>query len=499
MSYETCFDGVGLAECLNANLIKSLQREEDLTVDMNTLFVLIGACLLFFMQIGFAFVEVGSVQMKNQKNILSNNVLDVSLGVIAWYLIGYGIAYGYDDYIVDGKENGFIGTNGYFLAGDSFRDDDVSDSQMGFKWANWVYQWGFAASCTAIISGAVMERISTSCYILYAMCMTGFIYPIMVHMTWSEGGWMSVFREENLLSECGVVDFAGSGVIHMTGGIAALIGAIMVGPRIGRFGPNGEILKLPQLSSVYQTVGTLALWFGSYGFNAMSCLYLIGNGYATARVMINSTLSGAIAGACSTLFALVNDGYINSAATNNGILSGFVAVASVSGIVQPEGAIVIGCIAGIIYQLSSRLLLKLRIDDSINASPVHLFSGAWGMIATGLFAEETNYGKAYYPGRQDSCCGVFYGCGGSQLAAQIVFILVNLAWTSFTCIAVLVIAKFTIGLRVSDEIEEIGIDSSKHGGIVDYFIEPKGYDGSIAVGSADLQEKEANMNIKEKV
>mmetsp|Transcript_5837 Transcript_5837/g.8757 ORF Transcript_5837/g.8757 Transcript_5837/m.8757 type:complete len:487 (-) Transcript_5837:3-1463(-) len=486
MSYETCYTGDDLADCLNGNLIKALEREEELILDINTLFVLIGACLVFFMQIGFAFLEVGSVQMKNQKNILIKNVFDASLGAIAWYVIGYGIAYGYDDYVVDGTGNGFIGTNGYFLAGDSFRGDGESESQLGYKWANWLYQWAFAATCATIVSGAVMERISFSCYLIYAVCLTGFIYPVMVHMTWSEGGWMSAFREDHLLSKCGVVDFAGSGVVHMTGGVAALVGASMVGPRTGRFGPNGEVRSLPQLSWVYQTIGTLALWFGWYGFNGMSSLYIIGNGYATAKVMINSTISGAMAGICSTMLARVLEGYVDPAAANNGILSGFVAITGPSGVVQPEGAIVIGCIAGIIYQLASKLLLKLRIDDVVNAAPVHLFCGAWGMLATGLFAEESNYGRAYYPERQGVCCGVFYGCEGNQLAAQVVFILVNMAWTSVTCFVMFTVARFTVGLRVSKDIEEIGMDSSKHGGMVDYVLEAKGADGSMSGGAADF-------------
>ncbi|KAG5192644.1 ammonium transporter [Tribonema minus] len=468
MATTVCVDGIGLAACINENLNAEMGRLDDLALSVNTFWLLFGAVLVFFMQSGFAFLEVGCVQRKNQKNILIKNVFDASIGALAWYVAGYGIAFGYDSYVKTGDTNGFIGTTGYFLAGSTFRGGDVSDEDLGYTWANWLFQWAFAATCATIVSGAVMERISFGCYLIYAVTLTGFIYPIMVHMTWSAGGWMSAFREDFLLSRCGVVDFAGSGVVHMTGGVAALVGAVMVGPRAGRFGPSGEVRALPQLSWVYQAIGTLFLWFGWYGFNGVSTLLITGKGLVAAKVMINSTLSGAIGGLSSTLVALLMNGYIDPAAANNGILSGFVAITGPSGVVQPEGALLIGFIAGLIYQGASNLLLKLRIDDVVNAAPVHLFCGMWGMFAVGLLAEEHNYGRAYYEDRADICCGAFYGCGGNQLAAQIVFILVNLAWTGVTSAIMFTVAKYTVGLRVSKEVEEMGMDSSKHGGLADY-------------------------------
>jgi ammonium transporter, Amt family len=254
----------------------------------------------------------------------------------------------------------------------------------------------------------------------------------------------------------------------MTGGIAALVGATMVGPRTGRFGPDGEVRTLPQLSWVYQAIGTLLLWFGWYGFNGVSSLMIVGKGYVAAKTMVNSTLSGAISGISSTIVAQLAHGYVDPAAANNGILSGFVAITGSCAVVQPEGAILIGAVAGVIYQAAAKLLLKLKIDDVVNAAPVHLFCGAWGIFAAGLLAEEGNYGRAYYPERQSTCCGAFYGCGGHQLGAQVVFILTNLAWTSVMSAAVFMLAKLTVGLRVSQEVEEMGMDSSKHGGIADY-------------------------------
>jgi Amt family ammonium transporter len=287
-------------------------------------------------------------------------------------------------------------------------------------------------------------------------------------MTWNKGGWMSSFREDYLVSNCGVVDFGGGGVVHMTGGIAALIGAYMVGPRIGRFGPNGEVRSIPQLSWVYQTIGTLILWFGWYGFNGMSSVYIVGNGLITAKVMVNSTIAASISCISSLLVAYLTMGFIDPDAVNNGVIGGLAAITGACGVVEPEGAVLIGFIAGFIYQGGKLLLLKLRIDDVINASPVHFLCAVWGMLATGLLAEETNYGLYYYTERQHECCGAFYGCGGNLLGAQTIFVLVDIAWTGTTVFAMFIIAKYTVGLRVSEEIEILGMDSSKHGGLADY-------------------------------
>lgn len=460
MNFQDCASSTpeDFQSCVSTSLLQ-------ISNDMNTFWLLVGAAFVFVMQVGFAFLEVGCVQVKNQKNILIKNVFDASLGCLAWYVTGFGIAFGTDDFANDGQSNGFIGTDGFVLAGDKFRGPNTDE---GYQWAFWLFQWAFAAAGATIVSGAVMERIAFGAYLIYTVVLTGFLYPVMVHMTWSTGGWMSAFREDHLLSKCGVLDFAGSGVVHMTGGVCALVGAVMVGPRLGRFGPDGEVRNMPQLSWVYQAVGTLFLWFGWYGFNGMSSLYIVGKGLTAAKAMVNSTISGSTAGVSSTLVAYFLQGYIDPAAANNGILSGFVAITGSCGVVEPEGALLIGAVAGVIYQAGSALLLKLRIDDVVNATPVHMFCGMWGIFAAGLLAEPNNYGEAYYAARQDTCCGAFYGCGGHQLGAQVVFILVDLAWCGTMAFLMFTVARYTVGLRVPAEHEEMGMDSSKHGGMADY-------------------------------
>ncbi|CAN0065948.1 unnamed protein product [Pylaiella littoralis] len=409
-------------------------------------------------QLGFSMLEVGSVSIKNTRNILVKNIGDACIGAIVWWLVGHGVAFG-EDY---GR---FIGTRTFFaLKGSGFESEDGTLTN-GYEYAVWVFQWTFAATTSTMVSGAVAERIDFNAYIVYSIVLTAFIYPVVVHWAWS-GGWASAFvPEEDLLFGCGLLDFAGSGVVHGLGGLAALCACIVVGPRIGRFNDDGSVNRLPQQSVVLQTLGTLILWWGWYGFNGVSTLTLSGGGSArAAKVMAVTTISGAFGAVTNSLLGYYRLGYWDSAAANSGVLSGLVGITAGCAVVEPEAAMVIGIVAAFVYTYSSEWMLKLKIDDVVDAVPIHFFCGVWGVIAVALFATKDGYANVYYADRADKCAGAFYGGDGSTLAVGVVFLLALIGWTCGTCMVLFLGIKHTIGIRVSPEMEKLGMDDTKHGG-----------------------------------
>ncbi|CAN0065812.1 unnamed protein product [Pylaiella littoralis] len=412
---------------------------------------LLTASVLPFLQ----FIEqVGSVSVKNTKNILIKNIGDASLGAICWWLLGYGFSFGE-------SKGRFIGSDSFALKGPTFESDDGTLTN-GYAYAGWLFQWAFAATAATIVSGAVAERVSFNAYIVYSIVLTSFIYPVVVHWGWG-GGWASAFAGEDLLFDCGVIDFAGSGVVHMTGGCAALCAAIVVGPRLGRFNEDGTSNTLPQQSAVLQSLGTLILWFGWYGFNGASTLAIVGLSSVAAKTMVTTTISAAFGAVTTVLLAKMNVGYWDGGAANNGLLAGLVGITAGCSTCEPEGAMVIGIVSGFIYTGASKLLIMLKIDDVVDAVPVHCFCGAWGVFAASLFATKDNYVLSYY-GTADKCAGVFYGGSGNAVAANLAFIAALAAWTCGTCMVLFMAIKFTIGMRVDKEMEQIGMDDSKHGG-----------------------------------
>ena len=393
------------------------------------------------------------VNVKNTKNILIKNVFDASIGAICWYVLGYGFAFGTSMGSESGG-GGLIGTDSFFLS--------IDDSAKSM----WLFQWAFAATAATIVSGAVAERVTFGCYIAYSIVLTSFIYPVVVHSGWSGNGWASAWREDDLLFGCGVTDFAGSGIVHLCGAIAALVAAIVVGPRIGRFEEKG--IKMPQQSVIFQTLGTLILWFGWYGFNGVSTLALSGLSSVAAHAMVTTTISAG-AGCLSTVavsYFLSKDHEISINAANNGILAGLVAITSGCATVEPVGALCIGVIASFFYLGGDHLMNKFQIDDVVGAVPVHGFCGLWGLIAPGLFSSVKMYGQGYYGDRAEECAGLFYGGSGASLGAALVFALFLFAWVGITSTMLFVGCKYTIGVRVSREVEEAGMDDSKHGGKV---------------------------------
>lgn len=431
---------------------------ESLTSDISLLYgrldilwLLFGAYLVFFMQCGFALLEAGSVRAKNTKNILLKNVLDACLGAIIWWFMGFPIALG--------------DSTGKFAGGKDFFMKDLTANVNGSSnyFAFWMFQWAFAATAATIVSGAVAERCKFVAYLVYTTCLTAFIYPVVVHWAWSSEGWLSAWTGDDApyLKANGLIDFAGSGVVHMTGGAAALVGAVFLGPRTGRFTPTGAVVDMPGHSTVLAALGTFILWFGWYGFNPVSTLAFEYMGDA-ARVAVTTTLSAA-AGGCTTLaihVALKNPPDVFPAL--NGILAGLVSITAPCPVVEPWAAAFIGFVGGFVYYGSSSLLKKLQIDDPLDASPVHFFCGIWGVLSVGLFAEKEYVGSVY--AQDPDAYGAFMGGGGKQLGNQIIGVLAITGWVCSTCALVFGTLKALKMLRVSAEDEELGLDSSHHGG-----------------------------------
>ncbi|XP_063676983.1 uncharacterized protein LOC134813224 [Bolinopsis microptera] len=333
---------------------------------MDTVWVIICAGMVFLMQMGFALVEVGTVRIKNTKNILVKNMLDACIGALSFWLIGYALAFG-------DTTSGFIGTNGFALKTlDMRRGGEFNDRPyQGKKYAIFLFQWAFAATAATIVSGAVAERCKVIAYFVYSFVLTVFVYPVVVHWGWSDNGWASAFApKEDRLFGVGVIDFAGSSVVHMVGGLTALIGAIFLGPRYGKF-VEGKAQTMVFQSSTFQTLGTLVLWFGWYGFNCGSTLTIAGAASDVAgKVAVTTTIGAASAGVTATVIGFIFEGHISIGRTNNGILAGLVSITAGCSVVDVEMAFLIGVIGAIVYYSASKLLTCLHIDDVVDASQI---------------------------------------------------------------------------------------------------------------------------------
>jgi Amt family ammonium transporter len=402
------------------------------------------------MQCGFAMLCAGSIRQKNVKNIMLKNILDACGGAIGFWVIGYALAYG-----SNGK---FVGITGEkFLLND---DDD---------YITFFFQFTFAATAATIVAGTVAERCKMVAYLCYSLFLTGFVYPVVVHAIWNPDGFLAASNPDAFFR--GMIDFAGSGVVHMTGGATALVAAIVLGPRIGRFhDEDGNLLhkahSFPPHSVALQVLGTFILWFGWYGFNPGSTLSLVGYGDVLALCAVTTTLSAA-SGAVSALFTDTLLGYLAEGETEydlsmcmNGCLGGLVGITAGCSVVEPWAAVVIGLIAGVVYTLSSRLLQRLRIDDAVDAIPVHLFNGAWGCIATGLFASPRHVANAY---STDHNAGLFYD-NAKLLVVELFGVLFILTWTMGVMTPFFYILNILGMFRVDPLEEHVGLDISHHKG-----------------------------------
>ena len=414
---------------------------------------------MFFMQAGFAMLEAGIVQPKNATNILFKNLIDASLAAIAFWLVGYGVAFGTDS-------GGFIGTDQFFIG---IGESSTQINNWDHGWQKWFFQWAFAGAAATIVAGSVCERAKIEAYFVYSIVLTVFIYPVVVHWGWGAGflsAWGAypdkngdarpLFTRDERSN--GMIDFAGSGVVHMVGGVSGLMGAIIVGPRAGRF-VDGQVVDLYSGNKVLQSLGTFILWFGWYGFNCGSTLAISGGlSNVAGKVAVNTTLGASMGGIMATILSKAITGQYDISLGLNGVLAGLVSVTANCAVIDPWHAVLIGGIGAVFFFAGHYLLFLVKIDDPCDACIVHGLCGYWGLLATGIFCYDTNIQYAAYPNVNNACSS------GEQFGIQVVGGLCIIVWTAATAGFTFVMVNLTIGLRVSAEIEDEGLDYSEHGG-----------------------------------
>ncbi|WHH61313.1 ammonium transporter [Petroclostridium sp. X23] len=389
---------------------------------LDTIWVLIAAFLVFFMQAGFAMVEAGFTRAKNASNIIMKNLMDFSIGSITFFVVGFGIMFG-DDLM------GFIGTTG-------FLNPDTIDLGLNIPMPAFIiFQTVFAATAATIVSGAMAERTKFASYVVYSAVITIIIYPVVGHWTWG-GGW---------LSSLGFIDFAGSTVVHSVGGWAALVGAAIIGPRIGKYGADGKVYAIPGHNITLGALGVFILWFGWFGFNPGSELAVDA---AVASIAMTTNLAAAAGALVVMIITWIKYGKPDVSLTLNGALGGLVSITAGCAAVSMWGALAIGAIAGVVIVYGIEFIDKvLKIDDPVGAVGVHGLCGSVGTILVGLFAVEG---------------GLFYGGGVNQLLVQLAGVAAVAAWTLGTTFVLFSVIKNTMGLRVTKQEEEMGLDHGEH-------------------------------------
>ena len=391
--------------------------------DMGMLWMLLSGILVFFMQAGFTLVESGMTSSKNAVNIAMKNLLDICVGSLTYWLVGYSLMYGDT-------------TNGWFFWGGLFQGEG----------ADLFFQTMFAATAATIVSGAIAGRTKFETYAIFTLVMTAVIYPIAGGWQWQGSGW---------LTDLGFIDFAGSSIVHGVGGFAALVAAYMVGPRIGKY-VNGETIPMPGHNQIIATLGVFILWLGWFGFNGGSQLAWGGDDAVGASTVVLVTNLAAAAGA---LGALITSWFYlkksNLSMSLNGALAGLVSITAGCGNMTAGGAVLAGLVGGIIVVFSIEFIeKKLKIDDAIGAVSVHGVAGFWGTIVIGLWGVDGGTG-----------IGLFNGGGASQFVAQLTGAVAYMVWAIVLSFVVFSALKYTIGLRVTEEEEIRGLDISEHGSI----------------------------------
>ncbi|TYQ16497.1 UNVERIFIED_CONTAM: ammonium transporter [Acetivibrio alkalicellulosi] len=419
---------IALIIILTVILLPSLVFAEDevnTLISIDTMWVLIAAFLVFFMQAGFAMVEAGFTRAKNASNIIMKNLMDFSIGSLIFFGVGFGIMFGV-------SKGGFIGSNGFFGMGNM----DHLGLDIPLE-AFIIFQTVFAATAATIVSGAMAERTKFSSYIAYSAVITLIIYPIVGHWTWG-GGW---------LDQLGFIDFAGSTIVHSVGAWAALMGASILGPRIGKFNKDGKPNAIPGHSITLGALGVFILWFGWFGFNGGSTLS--GSDSGLAHIIMTTNLSAAAGAFMVMVITWLRYKKSDVSMALNGALGGLVAITAGCEEVSLIGAIIIGLIAGFVIVFGVEFVEKvLKVDDPVGAVTVHGLCGALGTIMVGVFSTDG---------------GLLYGGGLSQLGIQAVGVVAVAAWTLTTSFILFKTIKATIGLRVSKEEEETGLDLGEHG------------------------------------
>ena len=403
---------------------------EDVQANLDNVFVLVAAILVIFMQAGFALVEAGLTRAKSVANIMMKNLMDFCAGALAFFAVGYAIAFG-------SGGNDFFGTGGWFLGDGAFQYGTLTVP------VTFIFQVAFAATAATIVSGAMAERTKFKSYFIYSAVISAVIYPVVVHWNWG-GGWLAGLSTP-------FHDFAGSSMVHMVGGVAALMGAAILGPRIGKYGPDGKPRAILGHNIPYAVLGTFILLVGWYGFNPGSELAADG---AIGGIAVTTTLAAA-AGAITAMLAIwAKTGKPDVAMTANGMLAGLVGITAGTAAVSNIGAIVIGAAAGMIVVAAVFFFDRIHIDDPVGAISVHGVCGAFGTICVGLFAtEDTEFWQQ----------GLFYGGGTSQLVSQVIGVVAIAAFVSVAAGILFTVLKATVGLRVSEEEELAGLDVLEHG------------------------------------
>ncbi len=392
---------------------------------IDTVWVALCAAIIFLMEGGFALLEAGFVRSKNAMSIIAKVILDITFGGLAFYAIGFGIAYG--------------SSNGWFAFDTGITGDDLG---LGLTVSNklfWFLQLGFAMAAISIVSGAVAERMKVWAYAIFVVIFCAALYPLAAHWVWNPNGWLAVR---------GFNDFAGSTAVHAMGGFAALAAAIVLGPRIGKYDQKGKPIAIPGHNLPLAAVGGFILWFGWFGFNPGSTLGAVGNWELIGTVATNTFLASAAGGVSTILYTYFKYGQIDITMTINGVLAGLVAITAGCNIVEPGSAIIIGLIAGVLVDIAVIFIDKIKIDDPVGAIAVHGVNGLFGTIAVGFFAIEG---------------GLFYSGETTLLITQIIGVLVIASFSFIVTFIIMKIMKKTIGIRVNRSEETAGIDAVSFG------------------------------------
>ncbi len=415
-------------------------------VVLDTLWVLVAAMLVFFMNLGFAMVESGFARAKNCVNILSKNFIVFAVSSLGFLLLGWGLMFG------DGTP--FVGLQGLFFIGGADNSPAIGDAYKGvysaISWtgvpllAKFFFQLVFCGTAATIVSGAVAERIKYKSFIVFSFVMAVFIYPVVGHWIWG-GGW---------LSQLGMFDFAGSTVVHSVGGWAALAGIIVLGPRFGKYGKDGKISPIPGHNLSIATIGVFVLWLGWFGFNPGSTM--AADPMAISHVLMTTNTGAIAATLSSTIISWIVLGKPDLGMTLNGCLAGLVAITAPCAFVSVSSALIIGAIAGVLVVFSVIFFDRVKIDDPVGALSVHLVNGVFGTLAVGLFAQDKLTGTA-------TGNGLLFGGGVKLLSAQLIGVIVPAIFVFSLALVAWLVIKYTMGIRVSLQEEIEGLDIGEHG------------------------------------
>lgn len=405
----------------------------DLAKSIDIIWILLSSFLVFSMHSGFTLVEVGFTRAKNSVNIVMKNFMTIVLGILIYFFIGYGIMFGK-------SIGGLIGTNNFILK--LLNNSDTTN------FAIWLFQAVFAATSATIVSGAMAERTKFYSYLIFCFVITAFVYPVVGHWIWG-GGW---------LNKLGFIDFAGSTVVHSVGGFSALAGAMLLGPRFGKYNKNKTSNAIPGHSIPLAALGVIILWFGWFGFNPGSTLS--GSSPAISFIAVNTALAGAAGALGSLVYVWLKYKKPDASMVLNGALAGLVGITAGCAVVSPLSSIIIGFISGIIVVISVDFIdKKLRIDDPVGAISVHGICGVFGTLAVGLFAQ-ADYARI---SGFDKINGLFFGGGFKQLLVQFIGSISSISFSFIIMLALFSAIKYSVGLRVSREEELKGLDITEHG------------------------------------